>query len=149
MNLLEKAIAIAVGAHRNQKDKAGAPYILHPLRIMLQMKSDEERIAAVLHDVVEDSDWTLEELKEEGFPGAIIAAVDCLTRRAGESYTAFVKRAGKNPLARKVKRADLVDNLDIMRMKRLSEKDRQRLNRYLNALKTLDSGTEGWVKAKK
>src|SRR5690349_12469488 len=90
---LEEAIRIAVEAHRGQKDRAGAPYILHPLRMMLRVQTDAERMAAVLHDVVEDTDWTLDALREHGFPDEVVTAVDHLTRREGESYEEFVTRA--------------------------------------------------------
>jgi (p)ppGpp synthase/HD superfamily hydrolase len=85
MTTLEDAISIAAQAHKGQKDKAGAPYLLHPLRMMLRMNSEAPMIAAVLHDVVEDSDWTLEQLREKGFSDEVLDAVECLTHRDGES----------------------------------------------------------------
>src|SRR5205823_11086434 len=102
MSTLERAIAIAAEAHTGQLDKAGAPYVLHPLRVMLRMKTEEERIAAALHDVVEDSDWSLVALRDEGFSEAIVRAVDSVTRRSGESYEEFVSRAGLDPIGRRV-----------------------------------------------
>ncbi len=92
MSDLERAIHIAIEAHKGQKDKAGAPYILHPLRVMLRLDSDVEMMAAVLHDVVEDSRWTLKGLQEEGFPAQVIETVDYLTRRKQESYDQFIDR---------------------------------------------------------
>jgi len=130
MNLLEKAILIAVQAHQGQVDKAGAPYILHPLRVMLQLHSETEMIIGVLHDVVEDTTWTLESLKQEGFPAEILEAIDCLTRREGENYDDFIKRVAGNPLAQKVKLADLEDNLNILRFETITGKDMARLIRY-------------------
>ncbi len=135
---LERAIAIAAEAHAGQKDKAGAPYVLHPLRVMLQQTSLEGRMAAVLHDVVEDTPWTLDGLRAEGFPEEVIAAVDALTRRPNESYEAFVQRAGANAIARAVKRADLLDNLDLSRLPNPTERDLERLERYRQALRVLD-----------
>ena len=85
MSTLEHGIQIAVQAHMGQKDKGGEPYILHPLRIMFKMHTDLERMVAVLHDVVEDSEWTLNQLRDEGFPDQVLAAVDCLTRGSNES----------------------------------------------------------------
>src|SRR5581483_9548844 len=111
-DLLERAIEIAVRAHHGQRDKSGAPYILHPLRLMLQVRRPEEKMTAVLHDVVEDSDWTLAKLRKEGFPKSVLMAVDHLTRRKTESDEAFVGRAIRNPLARKLKVRDLEDNLN-------------------------------------
>jgi GTP diphosphokinase / guanosine-3',5'-bis(diphosphate) 3'-diphosphatase len=93
MSTLERAIAIASGAHAGQVDKAGQPYILHPLRVMLRIASEAERIAEVLHDVMEDSGVTLELLRAEGFSSEIISAVDALTRRKGESRLEAAYRA--------------------------------------------------------
>ena len=92
MSTLQRAIEIAVEAHHGQKDKNGMPYILHPLRLMFQMKSDSEKMAAVLHNVVEDSDWTLEQLKSEGFNGDVIEAVNLLTRDDKDTYMSSSKR---------------------------------------------------------
>ncbi len=133
MATLEKAILIAGHAHQGQKDKAGAPYILHPLRMMQQMETETEQVVAVLHDVVEDTTWTLEGLRGEGFSEEVIAAVDCLTRRTDESYEAFIERARDNPIARRVKLADLADNMDIRRIGTLTDKDMARLKRYHQA----------------
>ena len=132
--MLDKAILIAAQAHLGQKDKMGGPYILHPLRMMLRFRSEVEMIVAVLHDVVEDNpEWSLERLRQEGFGEEIIQAVDHLTRREDETYEAFVARAQKNPLARQVKLADLEDNMDLKRLKSLTEKDQERLAKYHKA----------------
>jgi (p)ppGpp synthase/HD superfamily hydrolase len=132
--LIERAIEIALKAHIGQVDKAGDPYILHPLRVMLAMRTETEQIAAVLHDVVEDSDWTLEALRLKGFPAQVIAAVDHLTRRKEEkTYEAFIRRAGQHPIARRVKLADLQDNMDIRRIRQLKDKDIKRLKKYHQA----------------
>lgn len=138
-HLLEQAIALAVEKHRGQSDKSGAPYILHPLRMMTRMKTTEAMIVAVLHDVVEDTDTSLADLRQMGFPESVVAAVDALSRRADESYEEFTARAGANPLARPVKIADLEDNMNLLRLgvEGLSEKDVARLNRYLVAWKRL------------
>ena len=127
---IEDAIALAVQAHRGQKDRAGAPYILHPLRMMFRVETDAEKMAAVLHDVVEDTDWTLDDLRAEGFPEEVVAAVDHLTRREEESYEEFVVRAAAHPVARRVKIADLEDNMDVRRIGTVAEKDVERLTRY-------------------
>ncbi len=130
MATLGRAVAIAAEAHQLQTDKAGAPYILHPLRVMQRMNTETEQIAAVLHDVVEDSAWTIEQLRAEGFSEEVLAAIDCLTTHEGESYDEFILRASSNPLARKVKLADLEDNLDLRRLGKLTEKDLQRIQKY-------------------
>jgi len=128
--MLEKAIQCAVKAHAGQKDKAGAPYILHPLRIMMKMDSQAGMIAAMLHDVVEDSSVTLADLRDEGFSEEVIAAVDHLTRRQGEAYEIFINRLRNNPLAVKVKLADLEDNMDIRRIENVTERDIERIQKY-------------------
>lgn len=117
INLLSRAIALAADAHLSHLDKAGKPYILHPLRVMFSLGkvSEEEQIVAVLHDVVEDSSWTLEKLEAEGFSGAVVCAIDCLTRRNAESYGNYIRRISKNPIASKIKLEDLKDNADLGR----------------------------------
>lgn len=130
---IEDAIAIAAQAHKGQQDKAGAPYLLHPLRMMLRMKTEAAMMAAVLHDVVEDSDWTLEQLREAGFTEEVVTAVECLTHRESESYAEFITRVQTHAIAREVKVADLEDNMNILRISQLSSKDLQRLEKYHKA----------------
>jgi (p)ppGpp synthase/HD superfamily hydrolase len=137
MNTVEHAIALAARAHEGQLDKAGVPYIFHPIRVMLRMTTDDERIAAVLHDVVEDCGWTLDSLAAEGFSRIVIDAVDALTKRPGEDYEAFVLRASVNPIARKVKLADLADNSDPTRSGDHTERGRARLEKYRRAAEVL------------
>ena len=139
----EEAIRIAAEAHRGQRDRAGAPYVLHPLRMMLRMRTDAERIAAVLHDVVEDTPWTLDDLRARGFPAEVLEAVDRLTRRPGEAYEAFVERAAAHPVARRVKLADLEDNLDLRRLDAVTADDVERIDRYLRAFRRLSADAEG------
>jgi len=136
---LEDAIALASLAHKGQCDKADAPFILHPLRMMLKMQTDAERMVAVLHDVVEHTAYTLDGLRHLGFPEEVIEAVDALTRRReeGETYEEFVARAGRNPLARGVKIADLEDNLDLTRIAASTKKNQRRAERYQRALEAL------------
>ncbi len=131
--LLERAIQIAREAHFNQRDKAGFPYLLHPLRIMLKMDSVKEMIIAVLHDVVEDSQWTLDDLRKEKFSEDIVSAVDSLTRRAGESYDNYIDRVKRNPLAIRVKLGDLEDNMNIRRLDRITEQHLEKLKQYHRA----------------
>jgi|SRR6266850_65298 len=140
--LLEKAVGIAVTAHRGQKDKYGAPYILHVLRLTARVETVKEKIVAVLHDVVEDTDWTFERLGAEGFSEELIQAIDALTKREGEDYEDFVKRSASNPLACQVKIADLEDNMDVRRMENVSEQEVKRLRKYLKAWKHI-RGTFG------
>ena len=134
MSTIEKAIEIAVAAHKGQKDKSGAEYILHPLRVMERGKSEIEKICGVLHDVVEDSEWTFEMLKNEGFSDEVIAVLRCVTKESEkEDYDVFINRIAQNPIAVEVKINDLLDNMDITRLKGLNEEDVQRLNKYLKA----------------
>jgi (p)ppGpp synthase/HD superfamily hydrolase len=142
MNLIEKAIELAVKAHAGQVDKAGKPYILHPLRLMLRMDDEASMIAAVLHDIVEDTDLGLDVLRASGFPEAAIEAVDCLTKRKNEDYEAFIQRLEDNRIARKVKIADLEDNMNIARFSKIGSSDLERLARYHRALMRLKSLAE-------
>jgi (p)ppGpp synthase/HD superfamily hydrolase len=142
MSTLERAIAIAAEAHEGKVDKAGAPYILHPLRVMLKMATTEERIVAILHDVVEDSEITFEHLRKEGFSDAVVDAVDAVTIRSGESYDDFVQRAALNPIGRRVKLADLEDNSDLSRIANPTEKDYRRLAKYQRAIESIRSMDE-------
>ena len=134
MSTIEKAIEIAVAAHKGQKDKSGAEYILQPLRVMVRGKSEIEKICGVLHDVVEDSEWTFEMLKNEGFSDEVIAVLRCVTKESEkEDYDVFINRIAQNPIAVEVKINDLLDNMDITRLKELNEEDVKRLNKYLKA----------------
>jgi (p)ppGpp synthase/HD superfamily hydrolase len=121
MSSLERAIAIAAEAHAGQPDKGGASYVLHPLRMMLRLTSNDERIVAVLHDVCEDCPgWTFDRLRAEGFSEKILMALDTVTKRDGEAYEDFVRRAANNPIGRAVKLADLQDNCDLSRISKPS-----------------------------
>jgi len=137
MSCLGKAISIAAQAHEGQLDKAGAPYILHPLRVMLKMTTEDEMIVAVLHDVIEDSDLTIERLRQEGFDGEVLAALECLTKRGGEEYWEYIARVRMNPLAIKVKIADLEDNLEVARLNEVTTADEERIEKYRQALQML------------
>ena len=135
---LERAIQIAVTAHAGVKDRGGKAYILHPLNVMMRVDTDEEKIVAVLHDVVEDTDWTFEALRDEGFSEIIIEALETVTKKfEDEDYEKFILRCRGNEIGRKVKTADLRENLDVSRIGDLVGKDIQRINKYKRALKTL------------
>lgn len=139
MSTIERAIEIALLAHKGQKDKSGVEYILHPLRVMERGKTEVEKICGVLHDVVEDSDWTIEDLINEGFSEEVISVIKCLTKETeNENYDEFIERVAKDPIAVKVKLNDLLDNMDITRLNELSEQDLRRLNKYLKAYKKLN-----------
>lgn len=138
MSTLEHAIALAAKAHQGQTDKAGAPYILHPLRMMLRLATLEERMVAMLHDVVEDCGWTIEQLREQGFSEAVVRGVESLTKQEGESYENFVLRAAGNPIGRRVKLADLEDNSDLSRIASPTAKDYERVEKYRRAIEVLN-----------
>ena len=135
---LERAIEIAVAAHKGQVDKFGNPYILHVFQVLLYGKTNDEKIVGVLHDVVEDTDWTFELLEKEGFSDSVIEALKCVTKTSDtEDYEAFTNRVKKNPLAIKVKLNDLRSNMDLTRMDLVKEKDIERFNKYLKAYNEL------------
>jgi (p)ppGpp synthase/HD superfamily hydrolase len=147
MATLERAIEIAVLAHKGTCDKAGQPYILHALRLMFAVDHPEAKIVAVLHDVVEDSKpphrWDIEELRNEGFSEAVLAALDCVTAREGESYDAFIERILPNQLARRVKIADVTDNMNLTRLGTdISDKEVARLRNYRRALARLTEANQ-------
>jgi GTP diphosphokinase / guanosine-3',5'-bis(diphosphate) 3'-diphosphatase len=130
MATLERAIEIAARAHAGQTDKAGQPYILHPLRVMLAVNSLPEKMAAVMHDVVEDTNVTLADLQSEGFAPEVLAAINALTKTTGETRIAAAQRAVVNPIARVVKLADVADNMDLSRISKPTEKDYARIKEY-------------------
>ncbi len=138
MSIIEKSLAIALKAHQGQVDKAGNPYILHPLRVMFKMDDELSMCAGVLHDVLEDSDLSEQTLTNEGVPAEIIEAVKCLTKREGEDYFEFIDHVKTNCIAIKVKKADIEDNLNLLRIPTLSEKDVERIRKYHKAWKLLE-----------
>ena len=140
MPTLERAIAIAAKAHARQTDKAGQPYILHPLRVMMAVTGSEEKIVAVLHDVVEDTNVTLVVLENEGFTKPVLAAIFAITKTEGEARLDAAKRVVLNPIAKAVKLADLADNMDLTRIANPSEKDLKRMQEYKQVMEILIKG---------
>ncbi|AMW79015.1 guanosine-3',5'-bis(diphosphate) 3'-pyrophosphohydrolase [Acinetobacter sp. TGL-Y2] len=130
MSTLEKAIALAANRHAGQVDKAQQPYILHPQRLMLKVKTPNEQIAAVLHDILEDTNTTVIELISLGFSPVVVEAVQALTKKSGETRIKAAYRAVKNPIARAVKLADVADNMDISRIATPTPADFRRLEEY-------------------
>ena len=137
MSTIEKAIEIAARHHAGDTDKAGKPYLLHPLRVMFAVRSPFEMMAAVLHDVVEDTPVTLEDLESEGFHPSVIAAIDALTKKPGESRLEAAARAAQNSIARVVKLADVTDNMDLSRIADPEDRDFERLKEYVQVRKLL------------
>ncbi len=138
MSNLQRALEIAVESHKNQKQKDGTPYALHPIRLSMTLESEEQKIVALLHDVVEDTDWTFEDLMGEGFSDNVIEALRLLTHTDESPYEDYIERLASNPLARSVKKADLSDNMDFKRILEPSEKDFDRLRKYHRAWQRLN-----------
>lgn len=137
--LLRRAIEIALVAHENQLDKVGKPYVLHPLAVMLSLDTPEEMMVGVLHDVVEDTSWTLADLEREGFPPVVIEAVAALTHAKSEPYDAYIRRVRVNPLATRVKRADLMHNMSPDRLTGLAPEAAGRMvTKYVRAFAILE-----------
>ena len=135
---LERAIQIAVEAHAGATDRGGKAYILHPISVMMRCETDEEKVVAILHDVVEDTDWTFDALRQEGFSETIIEALKTVTKHSeDEDYDEFIQRSLNNEIGRKVKIADLRENLDVTRIGQLTDKDIARINKYKRALSVL------------
>lgn len=130
MVTLEQAISLAAKQHEGQVDKANAPYILHPLRVMLNVPTIEHKIVAVLHDILEDTETTIEDLYQFGFQEHIIDAIVALTKKQGETRLEAAQRARQNPIARVVKLADINDNMDLSRIQSPTIKDFERLKEY-------------------
>ncbi|WP_238396940.1 GTP pyrophosphokinase [Pseudomonas putida] len=138
-NLIDMGLEWALKAYRGKVDKGGKPYILHPLRLMARLDDPISQLVALLHDVIEDSPITGDELREAGFPESVVSTVEVLTRRQGETYEAFIDRIRTNPLARKVKLLDIEDNLNLLRLSAVTDKDLKRVAKYHRAWKRLDS----------
>ena len=130
MPTIERAIEIAATAHAGQRDKAGQPYIFHPLRVMLRVDGAHEQMAAVLHDVVEDTSVTLDNLAQEGFPSEVLRAIAALTKLPGETRLEAAARAAADTVARKVKLADNAENMDLSRIPNPTDKDYARCREY-------------------
>lgn len=136
MSQAEKALEIATKAHFGQKDKAGQDYILHPITVASFMNTDEEKAVAYLHDVVEDTNVNFEDLRKIFSPN-IVEAIDAITKRKNETYEEYLKRVSMNKIARKVKAADMLHNMDLTRLKRITKKDIERANKYKHSILNL------------
>ncbi|MDU4651933.1 HD domain-containing protein [Sneathia sanguinegens] len=134
MNNYELALKIATEAHKGQVDKAGVPYINHPLTVASLVDTEEEKIVALLHDTIEDTNITEQDLIDYGFPNEIVEAVKLLTHNKNVPYMDYVAKIKDNELARKVKIADLTHNSDLSRLKEITEKDKKRYEKYQKAL---------------
>ncbi len=140
--MISKAVRIANAAHANQFDKGGLPYILHPIRVALHCQTDEEKVVAILHDVIEDTSVTLDDLKEEGFDDKVLEAIYALSRKENEEYMQFIERVAENQLAVRVKIQDLFDNMDVSR---LNGRPHWKLETYKVALAYLKEKQKAWM----
>lgn len=133
---LDKALFLVENGHYGQRDKTGKAYFLHPMRVAMRCSTDEQRLVALLHDIIEDTNYTASDLRHS-FPKKIVDAIVSVTNREGEDYDAFVARAKKNPIGRVVKLHDLEDNLDVLRLTELDDRMMARYNKYLRARRFL------------
>ena len=141
MDIIEKSLEIALKAYLGQTDKAGKTYILHPLRLMAKMETEEEMSVALLHDVIEDSNFTAEDLINKGIPSIVVDAVQCLTKIHGESYDNFLERVLENKLAAKIKKADIEDNINVLRLSTVEKKDLERIAKYHKAWQKINKNS--------
>lgn len=145
-NSIERAVKVALAAHTGQTDKGGSPYILHPMAVAFFVSEtvrgeenyEDYVTAALLHDVVEDSDYTIQDLADEGFSISVLEALELLTHKDGEDYFDYVRRIKDNEIARIVKRCDLVNNCNLDRLKTVTDKDRKRYEKYVRAFNMLE-----------
>ena len=137
--MIDIALAIARKAHAGQVDKAGIDYIQHPLYVASQVKTEQEKAVALLHDVLEDSDITVADLLAYGLSNEVVTAVQTLTKKKGQSYQDYLEKVKSNDLARVVKLADLKHNSDLSRLKSVSDTDRERVKKYKNAIRYLST----------
>lgn len=135
--MIEKALKIAVDAHSGQIDKGGMPYILHPIRVMMMGKNENEMICGVLHDVVEDSNVTLDDLRAEGFSNDILDALNLLTKHKGIDYDSYINGIVSNNLAARVKLNDIRDNMDVSRLQVIDDFAVKRIIKYKSAYHTI------------
>ena len=133
-SMFDIALSIATEAHRGQFDKAGVDYIEHPIYVASQVVTEEEKAVALLHDVIEDSHYTAEELLQAGLPETVVTAVQVLTKKKEQDYQTYLETVKKNPLVRVVKLADLKHNSDLSRLSSITEKDKERLKKYKKAI---------------
>lgn len=134
----KKALKLCFEAHKAQLDKSGMPYVFHPFHLAEQMKDENTTIVALLHDVIEDTDYTFNDLIAMGFDGAIIDAIELMTHEEGVPYMDYVEKIKSNPIAREVKLADLRHNSDLSRLDAPTEKDKMRVEKYRKAIVLLE-----------
>lgn len=137
-DLTKKALVLSFQKHKEQLDKSGMPYIFHPFIVASEMKSEEMVCVALLHDVLEDTDTSQEELKALGFTQEIIDAIVAMRRKRDEDYFDYIMRVKSNPISREVKKADLKHNSDLTRFDEITPRDLERQEKYLKAIKIMN-----------
>lgn len=140
--LTKQALKLCFAAHEYQVDKSGIPYVFHPFHLAEQMKDEASTVTALLHDVVEDTDYTLEDLRQMGYPEQILEALTLLTHDDGSPYLDYVARLRNNPIARQVKLADLRHNSDLSRLDQIDEAALRRVEKYQKAIRLLSDPNE-------
>ena len=134
----KKALKLCFEAHKNQVDKAGLPYVFHPFHLAEQMKDEASTVTALLHDVVEDTDYTLADLRVMGFSAEVLSALALLTHDDAVPYLEYIRQLSRNPIARAVKLADLAHNSDLSRLEQITDADRKRAEKYQEAIRLLN-----------
>ena len=135
--MTKKAMRLSFEAHKNQVDKSGMPYVYHPFHLAEQMETEETVIVALLHDVVEDTDYTLDDIRAMGFPDSVVKALALMTHDKSVPYMDYVAKIKSNPIAKAVKLADLKHNSDLSRLDIIDEKALKRVEKYAAAMRTL------------
>ena len=135
MSTLERAISIAADVHQGRNDKAGMDHVLHQVRVMMRLDTQEERMTAMLQHVIEENvSWSIERFRQEGFSEEVLAAVESVTRRSDEAYDVFLRRVARNPIGINVELAGLTENSDLSRVSNPTAADHERVARYRSAI---------------
>jgi len=136
--MTKRALSLCFEAHKNQKDKSGLPYVFHPFHLAEQMEDEETTVVALLHDVIEDTEYTIEDLQKAGFSQSVISAIALMTHDPQVPYMEYVRAIKSNPIARAVKLADLRHNSDMTRLDIITQRDEERAQKYLDAIVVLE-----------
>ena len=136
--MTKRALALCFEAHKDQKDKSGLPYVFHPFHLAEQMEDEDTTIVALLHDVIEDTEYTIEDLQKAGFTQNVISAIALMTHDPQMPYMEYVRAIKSNPIARAVKLADLRHNSDMTRLDIITQRDEDRAQKYLDAIVILE-----------
>ena len=136
--MTKRALSLCFEAHKDQKDKSGLPYVFHPFHLAEQMEDEETTVVALLHDVIEDTEYTIEDLQKVGFSQRVISAIALMTHDPQVPYMEYVRAIKSNPIARAVKLADLRHNSDMTRLDIITQRDEERAQKYLDAIVILE-----------